>query len=808
MDKLGVRKHKSNQEKRGRGLFSEIKSSIGSISDELRGGGKSLAYDLIIFSLGFLLSRCQIIMGARPLGLAIVALVQGGIWPALTGSVIGSLSLGIDGIIFAVATLIIALIRAAVSSGDKDEKGKSRLFGESLLLRISISVLGGFVVAAYEAVTRGVNEATLLYGLVMIIITPIIVFGLSGLSTTGVNLNELITGSKDILKLSDCEKNERYNRIFFQFSALMLIFFISLSLKDVSVLGISFSYIFSGVITLIIAKRFGAMRAMAVGFISSLTLSGTLAVSFALAGLCSGVMFGFGTGYAIIAGGIAICVWSAYSEGLNGLLSTLPEYTIATTITMPLLKRVNEIPKAEDIPEPPERAEDMVGTMALAYQNRFSGSLDSLEGALAEISRVISAYTGATSELTPDDYKDVIIAVAKRRCTDCEEGSLCEKEDIRPAVKNAEEIARLLYEGKKITGGDLNGDREFCPAAESMAEEINREVAYREQERYLINGSSQIAEQYELISKLISQARASDDAERRIDNSMTARLTEAFESCGFKSGFIRVFGSRRKHFILAGEDESGMKISSFELRKSVEKAAEVRLGTPEYYRRGKMILMECGIRRMLKVNVASAAIAGRNGEISGDTVAHFESEDDYFYSLISDGMGSGEVAKQTSEFVSKYIKGAMKLGAAKETLIHILNHSIRTRREECSATVDLFELDLLSGNGIFLKSGAAPSYIKRDSSIFRIRSQTTPIGLLKTIDTEKINVEIKPGDHIIMMSDGIADITEDAPWLLLLLGEPPRKNLKEYAELIIEEARKNSEAKDDMSVTVIRIEEA
>ena len=472
------------------------------------------------------------------------------------------------------------------------------------------------------------------------------------------------------------------------------------------------------------------------------------------------------------------------------------------------LKRVNEIPKAEDIPEPPERAEDMVGTMALAYQNRFSGSLDSLEGALAEISRVISAYTGATSELTPDDYKDVIISVAKRRCTDCEEGSLCEKEDIRPAVKNAEEIARLLYEGKKITGGDLNGDREFCPAAESMAEEINREVAYREQERYLINGSSQIAEQYELISKLISQARASDDAERRIDNSMTARLTEAFESCGFKSGFIRVFGSRRKHFILAGEDESGMKISSFELRKSVEKAAEVRLGTPEYYRRGKMILMECGIRRMLKVNVASATIAGRNGEISGDTVAHFESEDDYFYSLISDGMGSGEVAKQTSEFVSKYIKGAMKLGAAKETLIHILNHSIRTRREECSATVDLFELDLLSGNGIFLKSGAAPSYIKRDSSIFRIRSQTTPIGLLKTIDTEKINVEIKPGDHIIMVSDGIADITEDAPWLLLLLGEPPRKNLKEYAELIIEEARKNSEAKDDMSVTVIRIEEA
>jgi serine/threonine protein phosphatase PrpC len=120
----------------------------------------------------------------------------------------------------------------------------------------------------------------------------------------------------------------------------------------------------------------------------------------------------------------------------------------------------------------------------------------------------------------------------------------------------------------------------------------------------------------------------------------------------------------------------------------------------------------------------------------------------------------------------------------------------------------LFEIDLLCGSGVFLKSGAAPSYIKRDSSIFRIRSQTTPIGLLKSIDTERISVEIKPGDHIIMMSDGIADITEDAPWLLLLLGEPPKQNLKEYADLILSEAIKNGAGGDDMSVTVIRVDEA
>ena len=136
----------------------------------------------------------------------------------------------------------------------------------------------------------------------------------------------------------------------------------------------------------------------------------------------------------------------------------------------------------------------------------------------------------------------------------------------------------------------------------------------------------------------------------------------------------------------------------------------------------------------------------------------------------------------------------------------MLNYSIRTRREECSATVDLFELDLLRGSGMFIKSGAPPSYVKRDSSIFRIRSQTAPIGLMRSIDTEKISVEIKAGDYIIMFSDGIAEIAEDAPWLLLLLGESPKENLREYATLILNEAKANGSSGDDMTVTVIRVD--
>ena len=171
-------------------------------------------------------------------------------------------------------------------------------------------------------------------------------------------------------------------------------------------------------------------------------------------------------------------------------------------------------------------------------------------------------------------------------------------------------------------------------------------------------------------------------------------------------------------------------------------------------------------------------------------------------------MGSGKLARETSEFVTKFMRTVLDVGTAKDTLLHILNHTIRSQSEECSATVDLFEIDLLTGEATFIKSGAAPSYVKRESSIFRIRSQTAPIGLLGSIDSEKIKVEVRPGDYVVMLSDGIADSMEDAPWLLLLLGEPPKENLEEYARLILDEAVKNAKTSDDMSVVIIKIKEA
>lgn len=780
-----------------------IKAAAASYIREIRENKSAFFFEIAIFALGFVLSRCSLFFGARPLGVALVSVLPRSVWAALAGAFLGGATKGLDGLILAIATLITTLLRAAVSVSASEDK---RPFGENLLLKVSISVLGGFVVAVYEALMRGLNEATLLFGLVMILLTPLLTLILSG-----VFIDEICFPKADRIDIFDIDLLEGNKRFFYQLSSLFLVFFIGLSLKGVGLFGISFSYLFAALITLICARRMGGIPAMAVGFFSLVGISTTNAISYAISGLAAGVIMSFGTLYGLIAGGAVLCLWSSYSSGLNGLLSTLPEFLIAAALSLPSIKRSNDEP-SEDYSEPAVEsdgsAEEMVGTMALAYQSKFSGGVDSLEGMLSEIAGVVRTYTKKPVRLSAEEYREIVISAAEKRCQECEEKGLCSTEDIRPSIKSADKIATMLSLGKKISAPDINTGTEFCMMAELLAEDIRGEVGRRERENCVLSEIAENGEEYELISSLIRSAREADEREKAVNNRLTEALTQAFRDCGFKNGVIRAFGERRRHFILAGEDESGVKISSFELRKSIERAANVKLGTPEYFRKGKMVLMECDVRPRLKISYATATLCGSSGEVSGDTAVCFDSKDGLFYSLISDGMGSGEVAKETSEFVAEFIKKGMAVSPAKETLIHILNHSIRTGREECSATVDLFEIDLFDGSGSFLKSGAAPSYIKRDSSIFRIRSQTAPIGLMRSIDSEKINVEIREGDYIFMMSDGIAEIAEDAPWLLLLLGENPVKDLKDYAERIIKEARKNERSSDDMTVTVIHVEEA
>ena len=194
----------------------------------------------------------------------------------------------------------------------------------------------------------------------------------------------------------------------------------------------------------------------------------------------------------------------------------------------------------------------------------------------------------------------------------------------------------------------------------------------------------------------------------------------------------------------------------------------------------------------------------------GDHIAMFRSENACFYSLISDGMRSGEDASLTSDICALFLEKMLSAGNRVELSIRMLNSFIRQKNsgtgDECSATIDLMELDLLSGQAIFAKNGAAPTYVVRGGSVYKLKSRTLPIGILKDSQPEFLRFRMHPGDVVVMVSDGVTHGNDECPWLIDLLSSPLPDSMDTLRLDILRRAIASG-SPDDLSAIAIRVEE-
>lgn len=786
------------------GFFDSISESIKEGIERRKNDTGSIIRDAVIFAVSFLFARCHVIFGTYPLAISFISVLESGVWTALLGSIIGALSLGKRGAIFAVINVITIVLRIITSGG---KNGDRQLFSEPLVLRICAAAVGSFIGAVYELLLKGFNLESVLYGLFGVLLSAIFTFSFAGISDAGVSFDAFVFGRRNIFEKRERE-NERFSMYLFEGALLLFVFFISLSLKEFDILGISPAYMFSTFATLFFARRFGPIRGMTVGFVSSLGISALYSVSFALLGIVSGLLFSFNIVYAVLAGGALLSLWGFYSGGVSGFLLVFPEYASMTLISLPILRKLKRADGTVAESDSISDASNMVATTALGYKNSEKREISKLENAMMSISVALRSYGMGEGEVALDEYRDLVIDSVRAFCKDCPRYDICISENPAPYVENSEKIATKLYKKQRIFPDDGTVVPPYCKNSAGLFESISGSAAHLEEARFKDRRMEMYAEECELFSKLINEAEAQRERECSVDSELSEKLQEVFSSSGIVGGVIRAYGERHKYFIGAGEDKDGRLITSPKLRRDIERAAGVRLGVAEYYRKGDIALFECPASPLYTVEFASSGYSQDNGEVSGDTAVSFDGGDGYFYSLISDGMGSGDTAHKTSLFTADFLSRILSSSCSKSTALHLLNHIIRGKGDECSATVDLFEFDLYSGEAVFYKCGAAPSYVKREGSIFRIRSETAPIGLMKSIDAEKIRVEIKPGDYIIMLSDGVSQSPEDSVWLLELLSRTPKSDIRAYAELILEEAKKNSKSLDDMSVAVARVVKA
>jgi stage II sporulation protein E len=298
------------------------------------------------------------------------------------------------------------------------------------------------------------------------------------------------------------------------------------------------------------------------------------------------------------------------------------------------------------------------------------------------------------------------------------------------------------------------------------------------------------------------------DAENKIREIIEARLPDRALS-------VSVLGKEIQRIVISSSDKSVLNRDREEIRRAVTHACGFAVTEGE--------TEELDGRAMLIFNrapVLSATFAGRKRnsvgeeEFCGDSYGVIADEERSF-AFISDGMGSGREAAVTSGLCTLFLQKLLPIngfagdcvGATLDALNGFLCGRNGAGLRECAATVDLASLDLVACKAVFYKCGAAPTYIFRDGALFKVRSRTVPIGIVREPDIGKINMELLPGDVIVMVSDGVTQGREECPELFeLLRSRLLTHSSEQLADAVMDYAEQQG-CTDDVSVLVIKISE-
>ena len=198
-------------------------------------------------------------------------------------------------------------------------------------------------------------------------------------------------------------------------------------------------------------------------------------------------------------------------------------------------------------------------------------------------------------------------------------------------------------------------------------------------------------------------------------------------------------------------------------------------------------------------------------KISGDNFSLLELPGGKQGVILSDGMGAGQAAFRESAMVVDVLEELLNAGFPTETALQMLNTAMVMGREEVKfSTIDMSLFDLYSGTLELIKAGASTTFIKSQDKVERIKSTSLPIGVMSKLELDCTERQLKDGDIVIMVTDGVMDalpVGEQDFLMQMIIEGTQIQNPKELAHHILEQVLECSGEipLDDMTILAVGI---
>ena len=741
-----------------------------------------------------------------------------------------------------------------VPGGRETSDFHPRLFREHPLLRVLAAAVSGFAAGLFGLISKGFHVYDLLAMLLFLVLTPMAAFlfipcfGESGLT---------LLFSPDPLGRGREGSIPRDARIGKRFHAMPLVSVccllgcLVLSAKDLWLLGgntyvgVSVATVLGLTLTWFGVSRLGVVPGITLGAICGLAADPGLSPVFILCAAAYGVLRYVSHRAGVMGSCVVGVVLCFMPDSRVGLMAHLPAILLAAPVFLAVESLWSKLPSVRAAQESSEDMQDMAGLFAsaLALESRSRTQrkrMQALSEAFESLSKRFYDLSDQLKRPRMLDLRRICDESFTRQCAKCRNRDVCWGAEYDRTLEAQARLAAQLHTGGRADAEALPDSlRDFCPYLDTVVEDINRRCA-RMTEILLRSEKTEVfAADYSAIAALLNQAleedlRAADDfaCNRRAADAIYEYLSEE----GFPVRGVVVGGKRqslRQRIIIRGGDFSAVRDKLPAMKAKLEEICGIRLTEPELSHGDDgtphAVMTLCSRASMTTSYAGSTVPAGKGEDplpppltkdmardayvppaVCGDHIAMFRTDEAYFYALISDGMGSGEDASLTSDICAMFLEKMLSAGTRVEISLRMLDSVVRSKNtgtgDECSATVDLMELDLMDGHAVFAKNGAAPTYVVREGTVYKLRSHTLPIGILPDTQTRLLRFRMHPGDVVVMVSDGVTMGNDECPWLIDLLSSPMPESMDSLRLDIIRRAL-SAGADDDLTAIAIRVEE-
>ncbi len=667
-----------------------------------------------------------------------------------------------------------------------------RIFGESILLRMSATSLCALILALHRVIAGGFRYYDWFAAIFIIL---------------------MATAATAIFALSLEKRSE--NKWLIGISEAALLFSLVYASRTVTFLSFPLSPMAALFFTLYICSNRSAMEGILTAGVAGLAYEPIQAPALLLAALVA--IFLKQTKKesptATLLPVLAMLAWSAYVGGFLILLPLVPA-TLLAGVAFVVVQKTSILStpsqKAEASGEESTQSQQFQQVESIRYRDsseRFRGISD----AFSSLSEVFYNLSDRFRRPGTLDLRLLCDRSFDAFCNDCPNKNICwglEYTETLGAVNTL--IAQLHTRGRV---SDEHVDEQLsnrCTRIDGILERINADCARLTGEMLRNNRTEIVAMDYESAADIINDALEADSGEYAVDTELGKKIAEYLKDADVRAQSVTVFGNRMRKILIRGAEVDEAKVTFETMRSDLGEMCGSELGFPAFEVEGSVSTMTLTAKRKIAVISAHNNVSA-DGGVSGDSVNLFSNKKDYFYALISDGMGSGKEAALTSGLCSVFLEKMLRAGNRAATSLRMLNNMIASRAhdstKECSSTVDLLELDLMTGEGAFLKSGAAPSFLVRGKVVRRLQAGTVPIGILNTLDVQKTEFPLRAGDTVVMVSDGILQGDDDGEWLTSYLTTATTQSPEEIVYHICRRCAER-ETHDDCSVVALRILDA